>query len=258
MQRLRTHLFTLWLLFFTLAMGLLCSPALLFGRKATVAVIKAWARTMLFGLKVICGLDWRLEGGRHIPRGPAIIAANHQSMWETIALYAVAPAPVMVLKRELLRLPVYGWWGAAAGSIPVDRRAGAKAIRALKKAAAEQLAAGRQVIVFPEGTRVFEGESRPLQPGVAAIYLAGRVPCAPAVHDSGRFWRPPGGAASPKRPGVVTLRFLPAIPPGLSRRDFAARLDAALRGGREALRAGDAVDGEAAGAAQSEPRKATS
>ena len=167
-----------------------------------------------------------------MPQGGALIAANHQSQWETIALYAMAPKPVMVFKKELTRIPVYGWWAARAGNIPVDRKGGAKALRAMTRAARARADAGEQIIIFPEGTRKKPGDPIALQPGVAGIYAAMNAPCTPVAHDSGRFWRFPGGE---KIPGVITLRFLPAIAPGLDRKEFLRTLAASIESGRPDL-----------------------
>ena len=228
MSRIRTIAFGVFLTVSTLAIGLGGIVLLPFGVRGARAVTRIWARAALFGLRAICGLGFVVEGRERLPRGPAIIAANHQSMWETIAFFALAEKPAMVFKKELLKVPVYGWYGKLANSIPVDRDAGPKAIKALGAAARERLSEGCQIVVFPEGTRARVGARLPLQPGVAAIYTAGDVAVTPALHDSGRFWKHPGGLFSLKKPGVITLRVLPAIEGGLDRKTFQARLDAAL------------------------------
>ena len=232
----------------TLVIAIVATPLLVFGERAARATAKFWTRSMLSGLKWICGVDCRIKGRDRIPTGAAIIAANHQSMWETIALYVLAPDPVIVFKKELLRVPIYGWWAKAAGCIPVDREAGAKAIRALSAAAKEKLAAGKQVILFPGGTRSRLGEKSELQPGVAAVYMIGEAPVTPAVHDSGRCWTYPGGVSSLKLPGVITLEFLPAIEPGLPRKTFMAELSTRL-GAAEARLAGAQKTADEPGAA---------
>ncbi|HPE32819.1 MAG TPA: lysophospholipid acyltransferase family protein [Parvularculaceae bacterium] len=214
----------------TLVVGVLASPVLLFGERAARKAVKIWAHGVLFFLRIFAGLRHRVEGAENIPHGAAIVASNHQSMWETIALVALLDEPIMVFKQELKRVPLYGAWAVKTGAIPVDREAGAKAIRALTKAAREKLDEGCQVILFPEGTRAAFGERIPLQPGVASIYLSGGAPCTPVVHDSGRFWSLPGGVTAQKTPGVITIRFLPPIAPGLDRKAFMRELDALLHG----------------------------
>ena len=230
MNAVRSILFTTFLALLTGVLGVLFLPALLFGPDSARAVIKVWARVALAALKLFCGIGHRVEGLENLPEGAAIIAANHQSMWETIALYAILKRPTMVFKRELLAIPVYGWWARASGVV-LDRQAGAKAIRALREATAERLNRGDQIVIFPEGTRGPPRGLLPLLPGVAGVYLAADAPVTPAIHDSGLFWRHPGPK---KTPGTITLKILPAIPPGLPRREFMARLEAALSGAASA------------------------
>lgn len=221
-------IFAAYLAVSLIAIATLCAPLLLLGEAGARTGVRIWSRAALGGLRAICGVRHVVIGADNIPDGGGIIAANHQSMWETIALFALVPKPVMVFKRELLGVPIYGWWGMKAGSIPVDREAGPKAIKALSRTASQKIAEGCQVIVFPEGTRGRVGEALPLQPGVAAIYAAAGASCTPALHDSGRFWLYPGGVGSRKRPGVITLRFLPPIEAGQDRKAFQRRLEAAL------------------------------
>lgn len=229
MNSVRTTLFTGALALTTLVIGVICLPALLLPNGAARAAVKLWAKMALFLLRVICGVDYRIEGAEHIPTGGALVAANHQSMWETIAFIALLEKPVVAFKRELARVPIYGWWAVRVGHIPVDRGAGVKALRALTKAAQTKIAEGCQVVLFPEGTRLPPGGEARLQPGVASIYLATGVACTPAVHDSGRFWLFPGGMTSLKAPGTVTVRFMPPIEPGLDRKTFMNELTARLK-----------------------------
>jgi 1-acyl-sn-glycerol-3-phosphate acyltransferase len=209
----------------TFVLGVLGFPLLLIGERAARRIMLFWTRLVIWALKFFCGVTHRIEGAENIPDGPAIIAANHQSMWETISLVSILPNPSMVFKRELESIPIYGFWASGTGHIMVDRGAGARAIRSLKKQAAARIAAGSQVVIFPEGTRTESGEIKPLQPGVAAIYNSVEAPVVPVAHDSGKFWRHPGHA---KYPGVITMRFLPAIPSGLDRKVFMKRLEKAL------------------------------
>ncbi len=232
MTRIRSAIFLAYLVFATALVGVFCIPAPLIGAKPARIFIKLWARTVLFGLKTICGVTHRIVGAENLPQGGAIVASNHQSMWETMIFFAILPNPVAIFKRELLKVPLYGWWGARAGSIPIDREAGVRSIRLMTKRAREEVANGAQIIVFPEGTRTPVGARAPMQPGVAGIYLATGVPCVPAGHDSGRFWRHPGWL---KVPGVITLRILPAIEPGLDRKTFLSTLRARIETARPDL-----------------------
>jgi 1-acyl-sn-glycerol-3-phosphate acyltransferase len=220
----RTLLFNFFMAATTVVMGILFLPALA-DRRAARAVTRWWARIMLAGLAMICGIRHRVVGAEHIPTSGAIVAGNHQSMWETIVLLALLPRPAMVLKRELLRIPIYGWWAHRTG-VPIDRHGGAKSLRKLQRETERHIARGDQIVVFPEGTRGAPGALGPLQPGVAGMYLAAARPVTPIVHNSGAFWRHPGGA---KTPGVITIRFQPPIAEKLPRRAFMKLLDAALR-----------------------------
>ena len=224
MNALRAHLFTLVMALLTLIMGIVLLPALV-DRRAARGATRAWALIVLAALRLLCGVSHRVVGAEHAPKSSAIVAGNHQSQWETIALLAILDRPAMVLKKELLRIPVYGWWAARTG-VPVDRSAGAKAIRLLRRETDLHLTRGDQIVIFPEGTRGDPGGLGPLQAGVAAMYLAANAPVTPVVHNSGERWRHPGPE---KRAGIITIRFLPAIPPGLKRRDFMERLETALR-----------------------------
>lgn len=227
MNVVRSYVFTLFLVLLTGVMGILCLPAVLMGPEVSRAVIKVWSHAVLGALNVVCGVSHRIEGADRLPKGAAIVAANHQSMWETIALYAILDRPVMVFKKELLKIPVYGWWARASG-VMIDRDGGARAIRTLRAETDKRLATGDQIVIFPEGTRGPPGGLLPLLPGIAGVYLVAGAPVTPAVHNSGEHWRHPGVM---KVPGVITLRILPPIPAGLPRKDFMARLDAALASG---------------------------
>ncbi len=232
MGRMRGIAFLAFIFSSSIIYGVVTSPALLFGENAARAVAKLWTRMALDALKYITGITYRVEGEANIPDGGAIVAANHQSMWETLALYHLMPRPAFVFKQELVRLPIYGWVVARAGNIAVDRKGGAKALRAMRAAAAKRIDEGCQVIVFPEGTRVPTGQTAKLHSGIAGIYAAADAPCVPAAHNSGLFWRHPGPE---KIPGEITLRFLPAIKPGLDRKTFLNQLKQAIDSARPDL-----------------------
>lgn len=230
----RSVVFTAVLALTTIVLGVLAMPVMLLGRRAARGVIRLWARVVLWFLKALCGVSHRIEGVENLPVERSMLAGNHQSMWETIVVFTLVPRPAVVFKKELLDVPVYGWWGKRAGGFPIDRDGGARSVRNLKKTARARSEDGDQIVVFPEGTRGAVGERRPLLPGVAAVYLSIDAPCTPFVHDSGRFWRHPGLL---KWPGVITLRILPPIPAGLTRKEFMRRLEAAFETSRPDLTA---------------------
>ncbi len=171
---IRSYAFSLLALIWTVGLSVLYLPLLAAPRHVHGVAVRIWAQGMLVLLSGVCGLRHRIEGRENIPRGAAIIAAKHQSAWETIALGAILERPVFILKKELLAVPLVGWHFRKAGNIPVDRSLGAKALRAMIPKAEAAIAAGHQVIVFPEGTRVGVDERHPYQPGIAALYLRTR------------------------------------------------------------------------------------
>lgn len=206
-------------IFFVLA-ALASTP---FGSHRLRAVAKNWALFHRWCAAYILGIRTRIEGP--VPEGAVIVAAKHQSMYETIDLVAVLKLPRIVMKQELARIPLWGPLAERYGQIVVDRAAGAAALRRMLKAGQESVAEGRSIIIFPEGTRVAPGETPPLQPGFAGLYRMLGLPIVPLALDSGRIWP---ARRFVKRPGVVTMRFGEPIPPGLPRKDIEARVHAAI------------------------------
>jgi len=212
---------------FTALAGLVCLPLLpLLDRAGRLALLAWWAERVLGLLRVMAGITVRVTGREHLPEaGPALIAAKHQSAFDTIVWFTLLPRPAYVLKRELLWIPIYGWYARAAGMIAVERTAGAAAMRHLLRAGEAALAEARQVVIFPEGTRTLPGERRTYQPGIAALYARSGLAVIPVATDSGRCW---GRRAFHKRSGTITVAVLPPIPPGLDRETMLARLEAAI------------------------------
>lgn len=213
-------------------LGMLGLPFLLTPRAATMRFGRFWASSVLALLRLIVGLDHEVRGLDRIPRGGCIIAMKHQSAWDTLVLPVVLGDPAVVLKRELLLLPFYGWYAARAGSIAIDRKAGAGALRRMRTQARAPAAAGRPIVIFPEGTRVAPGERRPYQPGAAALYQALALPLVPAAVNSGLYW---GRRSFVKRPGRIVLEFLDPIPPGRTRPRVMAELERRIETATAAL-----------------------
>jgi 1-acyl-sn-glycerol-3-phosphate acyltransferase len=218
MIQLRSALFLLWFLAVTTVLSLMFLPVLLLPRGATIWLARVWSRVTFFGLKLFAGIDWEIRG--LAPKGPVLVAAKHMSMWDTLALYLALEAPGIVLKRELLRIPFYGWFLWKATAIPIDRTSGASALRKMGQAAKAVLADGRPILIFPEGTRKQPGDAPDYKPGVAGLYGMLDVPCVPVALNSGAYW-----TGFTKRPGTIVLEFLPAIPPGLKRAEFMTVLE---------------------------------
>jgi 1-acyl-sn-glycerol-3-phosphate acyltransferase len=197
--------------------------ALAFGRKGVRAVANRWAAFHRACAAALLGIRTRIEGD--LPQGAILVAAKHQSMFETLDLVVVLGTPRIVMKKELARIPAWGWLATRYGMIAVDRSGGAAALRRMMKEGEEARAEGRPVVIFPEGTRVSPGEAPPLQPGFAGLYRALGLPVVPLALDSGRLWP---RRSFVKRPGWVTMRFGAPIPPGLPRREVEARVHAAI------------------------------
>jgi 1-acyl-sn-glycerol-3-phosphate acyltransferase len=221
MTEFRSALFMIWFLLLTLVMAIVFLPLLAVPRQATVWMARYWVRATLWGLRVLAGIGKRQLG--EAPQGGVLVASKHMSMWDTLALYQALDDPGIVVKRELLRIPFYGWYLWKAAAIPIDRSAGAEALRRMTRAAESVLAQGRPILIFPEGTRKKPGAAPDYKPGVAGLYGLLNVACIPVALDSGRYWQ---GFA--KYPGIITMEFLEPIPPGLKRRDFMARLEQSI------------------------------
>lgn len=228
MLTLRSLLFLLWFATTSVAMAILFLPVLLLPRGATVWMARTWSRLTFWGLRVIAGIGFAVRGT--IPTTPVLVAAKHMSMWDTQALFLLLHQPGIVLKRELLRIPFYGWYLWKAAAIPIDRGAGASALRKMTHAAQAVLREGRPVLIFPEGTRKKPGAAPDYKPGVAGLYGQLGVPCVPVALNSGAHWQ-----SFRKVPGTITLEFLEPIPPGLKRAEFMARLESSIETATAAL-----------------------
>jgi 1-acyl-sn-glycerol-3-phosphate acyltransferase len=196
-------------------------PTLLMPRHMVLAVMKSWARTNLWLLRVVCGIKVEFRGLERLPAGAFLVAAKHQSAWETFALMPLFADPAFILKRELMWIPIFGWYSARAEMIPVDRGARAQALAKMTERTCRELGRGRQIVIFPEGTRRPPGAEPKYKYGVAHLYAATGVPCVPIALNSGLYW--------PRRsfrryPGTVQVEILDPIPAGLDKRAFMARL----------------------------------
>jgi 1-acyl-sn-glycerol-3-phosphate acyltransferase len=170
--------------------------------------ISQWARFQIWLLKVLCHLDYRVEGAEHLPRETAIILAKHQSSWETLAFQQIFPPQVWVLKRELLWLPFFGWGLAMTQPIAIDRNAGRKAIEQIVDQGRARLESGRWVVVFPEGTRMPVGQTKRFGVGGAVLAAQTGHPVVPVAHNAGSYWPRRGFI---KRPGTIRLVIGPTI-----------------------------------------------
>jgi 1-acyl-sn-glycerol-3-phosphate acyltransferase len=193
----------------------------LVGRSSAWFVPKFWARSNLWLQKVLAGTRSEITGQENLPEGPYILAPKHQSFWDTFALVPDIPDPVYILKRELMWIPVFGWFLAKMNMIPIDRGSPAKALRSVIATTRERMREGRQLVIYPEGTRRPPGAPPAYKQGIAEIYSRLDVPVVPVAHNAGLYW--------PRRrflrfPGTIRARYLPPIPPGLDKQAFMTRL----------------------------------
>jgi 1-acyl-sn-glycerol-3-phosphate acyltransferase len=224
---LRSALFQAAFYGWTVLMGVLGLPLLLGPWRWMMRFGSFWSRGALALLGWTAGLRHELRGRERLPPGPVIVAMKHQSAWDTLAVPVLFRDPVIVIKRELGWIPIYGWFARKAGMIPIDRSGGAQALKRMMAAAERAASEGRPIVIFPEGTRTAVGERRPYHPGVAALYRQLGLPLVPVAVDSGLFW---GRREFRKRPGRITVEILPAIPPGRDRRAVIAELEQAIEG----------------------------
>jgi len=200
---------------------LTCPFYFLLPRRRAWAVARLWIKCSLWLAKYIAGIDYQLEGQQHIPQGACIIAAKHQSAWETMALLLHFADPVLILKRELMFIPLFGWYMAKVGIIAINRGSPIQAMRAVIKGAKEKAAEGRQILIFPEGTRRIPGSDPDYKSGIAAIYGELDLPVIMVAHNAGLYW--PRDNFRRYR-GTILVKILPPLMPGLNRKEFFRQL----------------------------------
>jgi 1-acyl-sn-glycerol-3-phosphate acyltransferase len=201
-------------------------PTLVLPYPVLRSFIRSYARSSLWLLRVVCGTRVSWRGTENVPSGPCIVACKHQSAWDTFALYAVLEDPIYILKRELMWIPLFGWYLRKAGMIPVDRDAGMAALARMTARAQKALAGSRrQLVIFPEGTRRAPGAEPSYRPGIGPLYARLGLACVPAALNSGLYW--------PRRslrrmPGTIVVEFLDPIAPGLDKAAFFQTVQGAI------------------------------
>jgi 1-acyl-sn-glycerol-3-phosphate acyltransferase len=205
-----------------LAQAVLFSPVLLLPERCFWPIGRFWVASSLWLHRTICCIDDEVRGLANIPTGGFLVASKHQSAWETLRLTQLFPRPSFILKRQLLWIPLFGWYMWKARMIPVDRSKGAAAIPAMIEHARRAIAEGRQIIIFPEGTRRPPGAPPLYRHGVVRLYTALGVPCLPVALNSGQFW--PRRSFVHQR-GTILAQILRPIPPGFDSEDFAVELE---------------------------------
>ncbi len=189
-------------------------PTFLLPRRMFMRAVQAWAKSSLWLMRVLAGTAVEYRGLERIPAGGFVVASKHQSLWETFALLPVFDDPTFILKRELRWIPMFGWYTRKADCIPVDRKAGSQALLAMTAKAREEVRDGRQILIFPEGTRRPAGAPPAYKYGVSHLYKSLGVPCLPLALNSGLYWP---RRKFIRRPGTIVLEILEPIPAGLER-----------------------------------------
>ncbi|MEN3975626.1 lysophospholipid acyltransferase family protein [Emcibacter sp. SYSU 3D8] len=228
----RSLLFNLLLWIWTAIAVIGFVPLLLGPARWAVKAQSGWSTGAEWLIRHVVGITWRERDRENLPEGPVIVACKHQSVYETIVMQMRLRDPAIVMKRELLNIPLYGWYSRRMGMIPIDRNASSSAMRQMLRAAEAAVAQGRPILIFPEGTRAAPGAPAHYHPGVAGLYRHLKVPVVPVALNSGLFW---GRNTVHKHAGTVTLQYLPVIEPGLDRRAFMAEMEERIETATAAL-----------------------
>lgn len=231
MKLLRSFIFAVWLYASMAFTGLVLWPFVIANDKHVYTALRWWSHATLWGLRWIIGAKVSFEGLENVPTGGALIAMKHQSMLDTIVPSLFLEKPTFIYKAELAGTPIMGAY-LKKNQIAVDRGGHAKALKSLVRGAREAVAKGRQIVIFPEGTRQPLGAAPDYKPGIAAMYKDLGIPVTPVALNTGLIWKPKGLM---RNPGHVTFKVLPPIQPGLSREDFMRELERILETESEAL-----------------------
>jgi 1-acyl-sn-glycerol-3-phosphate acyltransferase len=223
----RSLLFNVLFYVITTLYVVLGSPLLFAPRSWAMAALANHARFELWLLKTIVGTKLEVRGRDKLPKGACLVASKHQSAWETFALIPLFRDPALLMKRELFWIPFHGWFSRKFEMIPVDRDKGPAALRRMVREAKKRVADGREIIIFPEGTRRAPGAPPDYKTGIALLYESLGVPCLPVALNSGAFWP---RRSLIRRPGTIVVEFLDPIPPGLPKAEFLRRLTEAIEG----------------------------
>ena len=240
MLLLRSALFNVAFYVNIVLWALLCAPALLMPRRAAMTIVQAWCRSSLWLTRRVAGIRVEVRGLERIPPGGLLVASKHQSFLETFALIAVLDDPAFILKRELMWIPFVGWFLAKIGMVPIDRGARSLALVEMNRRARAEVAKGRQILIFPEGTRRQPGAEPAYKYGVAHLYRSLEVPCVPVALNAGLFWP---RRSFVRRPGTVVIEFGEPIPPGLDRDVAFAEIRTRIETGSRRLLADAATAG---------------
>lgn len=222
---IRSCIFVLWAVGSMLVLGLLYFPAIILSRRWVIAGIRIWARGLRWGTRVLIGIQTDIRGLENLPEGPLIYASKHQCMYDTLLPFIILSDPAIILKKELLWYPVFGWYALRGGMIPIDRAGNVKTLKKMIRLARKRAEDGRQIIIYPEGTRRAPGADGDYKIGVFALYKDLDVPCVPVATNAGLCW--PGKGMRLKR-GRVVVEILKPLAAGLGRVDFMEQLETSI------------------------------
>lgn len=218
---LRSLIFNLCFIAWAFIASVIFAPLFLFSKNGAIRAGKPWAKGALFLARHILGITHEIKGAERLTNEPVIYASKHQSAWDTCIFLVLLDAPCYVLKRELLRIPFWGWYLWRMRMIAIDRSGKASTMKQMIRDAKDRLSEGRTIVIYPEGTRTKPGAAPTYHPGVIALYSQLGVPVIPVALNSGCFW---GKNAFLKKPGKITLSLLEPIQPGLPKGEFLPKL----------------------------------
>jgi 1-acyl-sn-glycerol-3-phosphate acyltransferase len=226
---IRSLLFNIYFPLWTFSLATIALPFLLTPPRTAAKIGYIWGTGVMIGLRYICGIRYEIKGAENLPPEPFIIASKHQSAWDTAIFLKLLNAPAYILKKELLKVPLFGRYLTAMDMIPVDRKGGTNALKLLQADAKDRLNKRHSIVIFPEGTRTSPEEKVTYQPGVAFIYMdiPDGIPVIPVALNSGLHW---GKNSFYKYPGTITMEYLKPIPHGLNRKEFMTELQNSIDG----------------------------
>ena len=205
---IRCLLFNLTYFLWSMAASILFAPLFAISPRVAQRVGSPWAKGVLLLARLFCGITYEVRGAENIPARPAIYASKHQSAWDTMIFLILLPRTAYVLKRSLLRIPLWGWYLWRMKMIAIDRDGGSSSMKQMIKDSKEAINDGRPIVIFPEGTRTPAGTTGQYHPGVTALYSFLKVPVVPVALNSGVSWAKDSFL---KKPGKIIIEFLPAI-----------------------------------------------
>lgn len=222
MAFLRSLVFNICFFGWTSLLAIISIPAVFMGKRAVFAILIFWLKSVFFFEKYILGLTYTVKGIENLPPKPYIVAAKHQSAWETMKLHLIFDDPAVVLKQSLMDLPFWGRYAKVMGMIPVERSKGSEALKKMIAHAKTVREEGRPIVIFPQGTRVAVGDQKNYKIGVIRLYEELNIPLVPVALNSGVFWK---RNSFTKKPGEITVEILPSIAPGKDGQSLLSQLE---------------------------------